>query len=73
MATVTEFYRDFYGCTASVKHGKEGALLTVRTPSGRLVKKQSYRTRKGAMIALGRVSDGWTFNGMEATGKIVLK
>jgi len=73
MITVTEYYKDFYGCTASVKHSRKGAKLTIRTPSGQLVKQQSYQTRKGAMIALGRASDGWNFTGMESTGKIVLK
>ena len=73
MITVKEFYKDFYGCTASVKHNNNGAKLTIRTPSGELIKEQSYNTRKGAMIALGRASDGWKYVGMETSGKIVLR
>ena len=75
MATIKEFYKDFYGCTASVKHNGKGAKLTIRTPSGELIKEQTYKTRNGAMIALGRASDGWKFVSMTTTGKtkIVLR
>lgn len=72
MITTTEFYRDFYGCTASVKHNDNRAILTVRTSSGGLVKKQEYRTRHGAMIALGRLSDCWKYAGMQIEGKLKL-
>lgn len=72
MITVKEFYKDFYGCTASIKHNSKGAKLTIRSPSGQLIKQQSYKTRNGAMIALGRASDGWKFNGMESTGKMII-
>lgn len=70
MAMVTEYYKDFYGCTASIKHSDSGAVLTIRTPSGNLVKKQKYNTRRGATIAMGKASDGWKFVSMKSTGKM---
>ena len=73
MITTTELYKDFYGCTASVKHNDNGALLTIRTPFGKIVKKQKYATRKGAMIAMGRSSDCWRYAGMQHAGKIRIK
>lgn len=72
MITTTEFYKDFYGCSASVKHNRNGATLTVRTPFNKLIKQQKYKTRRGALIALGKLSDCWKFTGMKTSGKIKL-
>lgn len=71
--TVSEYYKDFYGCTASVVHNNNGAVLTIRTESGQLVKKQKYATRRGAMIAMGKCSDGWRFVSMTGKGKLSLR
>lgn len=72
MITTTEFYRDFYGCTASIKHNDDGAILVIRTSYGTLVKEKTYRTRLGAFIAMCKASDCWRFTGMETSGKLKL-
>ena len=71
--TVSEYYKDFYGCTASVVHNSNGAVLTIRTPSGQLIKKQKYATRRGAMIGMGKCSDGWRFVSMDSKGKLSIR
>lgn len=67
MRIIREFYRDPYGCTASITHdtatGK--CLLTVRIPHGDLIHSKTYDTHKGARIALGKMSEGM----MEQTGR----
>ena len=68
---ITAFYRDFYGCTASIKTGREKALLTVRDPYGSIVYKKQYSTAHGARIALGKQSDSWQF--VKQTGKTRIK
>ena len=56
-----ELYRDFYGCHACIRTMKNGsARLTVRTAGGKLIHSKNYATRRGARIAMGRLSDGWT-------------
>ena len=55
-----EFYRDPYGCTASILRNPDGRrfLLSVRTPQGVLIYGKTYTTYRGAKIALGRISNG---------------
>lgn len=54
-----EFYKDFYGCSACIRIDRDGsAHLTVRA-GGKLVHKKSYNNKRGARIAMGRLSDGW--------------
>ena len=55
------YYRDPYGCTASIRTKKadQTATLTVRNPYGKLVHKKQYKTERGAKVALGKLSDGW--------------
>ena len=65
---ITTYYKDFYGCTASIKDSMKSALLTVRTPSGQIVYKKRYKTAHGARIALGKQSDCWQF--VSQSGKI---
>lgn len=56
----TEIYRDFYGCVAWLRVMRSGAArLTVRTPGGKLIHAKDYRTRRGARIAMGRLSERW--------------
>lgn len=55
-----ELYRDFYGGHATIRVFKNGsARLTIRTPHGSIVKAGDYKTRRGALIAMSRLSDGW--------------
>lgn len=55
------FYRDFYGCTADLCKMlySDETRLTVRDPSGRVIKRKYYSSWRGAKIALGRMSDSW--------------
>ena len=56
-----ELYRDFYGCHAAIRTYRNGsARLTVRTPGGKIIHAKDCATRKGARIAMGRLSDCWT-------------
>lgn len=53
-------FRDFYGGHACIRTAKSGAArLTVRTPQGKLIHAKTYKTERGARIAMGRLSDGW--------------
>ena len=70
---IISYWRDFYGCTASIKHNDNGAKLTIRTPSGELIKQKTYKTHRGAMIAMGKSSDGWHFISQKSSGKIRIK
>lgn len=55
-----ESYHDFYGCHACLRVNKDGtARLTVRTSSGKLIHAKNYKSRKGARIAMGRMSETW--------------
>ena len=56
-----ELYKDFYGCHACIRKAKSGgARLTVRSPVGKIIYAKDYKTYRGAKIAMGRLSDGWT-------------
>ena len=56
--TTTTYYRDFYGCTASIKVNKDGtAKLTVCIYGKKYPK--VYKTEKGAKIALSKWSNCW--------------
>ena len=60
------YYRDSYGCTASImtkKNNPDFAELVVRNQYGKLIQKKQYRSLKGAKIALGKLSDGWLIVG----------
>ena len=52
-----KYYKDCYGCTASITKKPEGFVLVCRTPYGTLVTKNTYRTERGAKIALGKTMD----------------
>ena len=54
-----EYFRDPYGCTASIlRHPSGKSLLSVRIPQGDLVHSKTYSTYRGARVALGKLSDG---------------
>lgn len=54
-----EYFRDSYGCTASILRHHDGrSLLTVRIPQGDLVHSKTYSTYRGARIALGKLTEG---------------
>lgn len=56
-----EFYRGVYGETARIMVYKDGsARLTVRIGCGKLIHAKDYKSRRGARIAMGHLSDGWT-------------
>ena len=55
-----EFYRDFSGCTASIRKHAGKFRLRIRTPSGGLlIHSKAYDTYRGAKIALGKIGDCW--------------
>ena len=55
-----EMFRDFYGCHATIRNFQNGSCrLTVRRRDGRLFHSKNYSSRRGARIAMGRMSDGW--------------
>jgi len=55
-----EYYRDVYGCTATIRHKPDGLWhMIVCTPHGIQIRCNSpYRSHKAARIALGKMSDG---------------
>ena len=59
MNGITYYYRDFYGCTASIHLRRDkSCLLTMRLPNGDLYCQKTYSTWRGARIALGKMSEG---------------
>ena len=55
----SEYYRDFYGCHASIKSSAGRYRLKVVTPNGTIVfHNKLYDTYRGARIALGRICEG---------------
>lgn len=61
-------YQDFYGNHATIRVFRSGsARLTIRGVGAKLIYAKNYKTEKGARIAMGRLSDGWTPRGATAT------
>ena len=52
------YYIDFYGCTASITVRPNGSALLV-TYCGRKRESKTYKTERGAKIAMGKMSDCW--------------
>lgn len=68
MKGCVEFFRDFYGCTASIHRNRLDTVvkLTVRDAYGKLlVIRRPFRSYRGCRIAMGHMSDGWTMTGKE--------
>ena len=56
---MTEYYRDAYGCTASVTHCRNGTIrLRISNPHGQRFILKTYPTYRGAKIAMGRICEG---------------
>lgn len=54
-----KYYKDFYGCTASIKSNRDGTYsYRVCNVWGKLVCKGQTRTERGAKIAIGQATDG---------------
>lgn len=69
MAKRAEFYKDPYGCTASIAPHHIGFRVKIKTDRGDLIHDKIYSTYRGAKVALGKVSEGM----MERTGTIKAK
>lgn len=55
------YYRDCYGCSASITTYWDGkARLVIRTSSGLLFLNRTYNTLRGAQTALGKNGTCWT-------------
>lgn len=58
------YYRDSYGCTASIQPRRDGtARLVIRDPIGRVVVRRPYVSDTGAKRAMNRFGDGWKKTG----------
>ena len=54
-----EYFRDPYGCTASIRKTSTGKWqLRLCIPTGACFFSKTYATYRGARIALGKHSDG---------------
>jgi hypothetical protein len=53
-----ERYKDFYGCTASIRPKGDGFRLISKTPRGRKISDKVYKTHQGATRAMNNDSDG---------------
>lgn len=58
---ITTFYRDFYGCFATVTERRDGTahLVMKLGNNGKIFHSKTYKSVRGAKIAMGRMSDGW--------------
>lgn len=54
-----EYFEDFYGCTYSIRPQDDGTYrMVARAVHGNLFYAKTYTTRRGAMIALGKLTEG---------------
>lgn len=53
------YFKDCYGCTASISHTRKGFRLKVCNGYGDRFLNKLYTTYKGARIALGKTGEGW--------------
>ena len=57
---MTKYFKDFYGCTASIRLNKDGsASLKIRNPYGKGILGKCYGSERAAKVAMGRVGDCW--------------
>lgn len=55
-----QYYKDFYGCTASItQHSTGESTLVIRSSAGKTIKKSKHKTLNAARSAMYRTSDGW--------------
>lgn len=52
-----ERYKDFYGCTASIRPKGDGYRLIVRIPNGRKIRDTIFKTHRGAVRAMNNDSE----------------
>lgn len=55
-----QYFKDFYGNTASITDTGEGYKLICRNIYGKLWHRKIYSTAIGAKIALSKTGDGWS-------------
>jgi hypothetical protein len=55
--TMIERYKDFYGCSASIRPVSDGFKLVCCLPNGRKVRDQIFATHRGAVRAMQNDSD----------------
>ena len=63
-----EYYRDIYGCTASIYRRPDDPVVNLTVCDGHgniVINWRPYRTYAGAKIALGKMSDGWIMTAKE--------
>lgn len=53
------YFKDVYGCTASIAKTRTGFRLRVSGSNGQLFRNDVFGTYRGARNAMGRMSDGW--------------
>ncbi|HWR19678.1 MAG TPA: hypothetical protein VN608_08645 [Clostridia bacterium] len=53
-----ERYKDFYGCTATIRPTDDGFKLLSRTPQGKKIRDQVFKTHRGAVRAMQNDADG---------------
>lgn len=56
-----KYYHDFYGASASIEIHRDGKA-TLRTYCAGIRTKKTYKTFRGARIAMGKMSDAWFEN-----------
>lgn len=55
-----KYYRDFYGCTASIRLNRDGsATLKIADAHGKPCFGKCYGSERAAKIAMGKQSDCW--------------
>ena len=55
---MVERYKDFYGCTASIRPVDDGFKLISRLPNGQKIRVQIFDTHRGAMRAMQNDAGG---------------
>ena len=54
------YYKDFYGCTASIRLNRDGsATLKVSNAHGKPIYGKCYGSERAAQVAMGRIGDNW--------------
>ena len=66
------FYKDFYGCSASISETNGKFRLKVRLPNGTLDTNKVYNTERGAKSAMSRSSDGWNEVQQKSKARVTL-
>ena len=57
---MTKYFRDFYGCTASIRLNRDGsASLKVSDAHGKCFYGKCYGSETAAKRAMGRLGDCW--------------